>query len=79
MNRFRHMSFALFWRVHQKSAANIPCKLALCLPKVTLRLITGGVHSAQIKNMNGVTDIDSLRAKVRDQVAFMSLFTFFSG
>ncbi|CAH8543830.1 unnamed protein product [Schistosoma guineensis] len=67
MNRFRHMSFAFFWRVHQKSAANIPCKLALCLPKLTLRLITGGVHSAQIKNMNGVTDIDSLRAKVRDQ------------
>uniref|UniRef100_A0A094ZXJ9 Glycine--tRNA ligase n=1 Tax=Schistosoma haematobium TaxID=6185 RepID=A0A094ZXJ9_SCHHA len=57
------MSFAFFWRVHQKSVANIPCKLALCLPKITLRLITGGVHSAEIRNMNGVTDIDSLRAK----------------
>ncbi|XP_018651366.1 putative glycyl-tRNA synthetase [Schistosoma mansoni] len=61
------MSFALFWRVHQKSVANFPFKLALCVPKITLRLITVGVHYTQIKNMNGVTDIDSLRAKVRDQ------------
>ncbi|TNN11319.1 Glycine--tRNA ligase, partial [Schistosoma japonicum] len=61
------MKFAPYCWARQKVVAKVSCELALYFPKFTPCFMTGGAYSVQTKIMNGVNDIESLRAKVRDQ------------